>query len=165
MPRRKHRSPCWRCELQINTLPISVIFCECKIRFSKTTAHRIWMSLFWEEEIVAVEESLSFTPSQATAETGTACCWDFTLPQIDLFHVTCQTADRLLPERQPYGLQSLFKREMAQTREFTVVNLLEHISYTNSQLPRLNNPENLLILFTNRKWFRYSSAKAVNKKR
>lgn len=116
-------------------------------------------------KIIAVEESLSFTSSLAIAETDNTCFWDFTLPQIHFFHITGETADNFLPERQLYGQKTTRKRETAQTREFTVVNLLEHISYTNSQLPRLNNPENLLILFTNRKWFRYSSAKGVNKKR
>lgn len=59
------------------------------------------MPLFWEEEIAVVEGSLSFTSIQATAETGTARRWDFTWPQIELFHHTRETADRLLPERQP----------------------------------------------------------------
>lgn len=61
------------------------------------------MSLFWEKKIIAVEESLSFTPSPAIAETGNTCFRDFTLPQVDLFQIMCKTADNLLPERQLYG--------------------------------------------------------------
>lgn len=79
-----------------------MILCEYKMRLSKTTAHKAWMSLFWEEKSL-LKKSLSFTPSLAIAETDNLMFLDFTLPQIHFFHITGETADNLLPERQLYG--------------------------------------------------------------